>query len=42
VLALKLGADQNGVYWSILVAETVAGVIGILMFRRGKWKQSKV
>jgi len=42
VLALKLGANQNGVYWSILVAETVAGVAGILMFRRGKWKQSKV
>jgi putative MATE family efflux protein len=42
VLALKLGANQSGVYWSILVAETVAGMAGILMFRRGKWKQSKV
>jgi Na+-driven multidrug efflux pump len=42
VLALKLGAKASGVYWSILVAESVAGVIGIVMFRRGRWKQSKV
>ena len=42
LLAMKLGAQQNGVYWSILVAESVAGLIGIVMFRRGKWKQIKV
>ncbi len=42
VLALKLGGNAAGVYWSILVAETVAGVVGIVMFRRGKWKQMKV
>jgi putative MATE family efflux protein len=42
VLAIKLGANQSGVYWSIVIAETMAGVIGILLFRRGKWKQMKV
>src|SRR5262249_46289122 len=42
LLALKLGLNQNGAYSSILIAETAAGVIGIVMFRRGKWKQSKV
>jgi len=42
LLALKLGANESGVYWSILVAESVAGLVGIVMFRRGKWKQSKV
>jgi putative MATE family efflux protein len=41
VLALKLGASQNGVYWSIVVAETAAGIVGIALFRRGKWKQIK-
>src|SRR5882762_2203075 len=42
LLALKLGGNASGVYWSILVAETVAGVLGIVMFRRGKWKQMQV
>src|SRR5712671_1361475 len=42
LLALKLGANQSGVYWSILVAETAAGVAGIVMFRRGKWKRMQV
>ena len=42
VLALKLGAKAGGVYWSILVAETAAGLVGIAMFRRGKWKRIQV
>lgn len=42
LLALRLGANQSGVYWSIVVAETLAGVFGIVLFRRGKWKQMKV
>jgi putative MATE family efflux protein len=41
-LALKFGARQAGVYWSILVAETVAGAVGIALFRRGKWKAKQV
>jgi putative MATE family efflux protein len=41
-LALKFGARQAGVYWSILVAETVAGAVGIALFRRGKWKTKQV
>jgi putative MATE family efflux protein len=42
VLALKLGAKAGGVYWSIHVAETAAGLVGIAMFRRGKWKRIQV
>jgi MATE family, multidrug efflux pump len=42
LLALKLGAGASGAYWSILVAESIAGMFGILLFRNGKWKQSKV
>ena len=41
-LSIKLGAKQSGVYWSILAAESMAGLIGVLVFRRGKWKESKV
>ncbi len=41
-LAMKLGAKQSGVYWSIVVAESLAGLIGIWLFRRGKWKEIKL
>ena len=41
LLAIKLGANQSGVYWSIVVAESAAGLVGIALFRRGKWKQTK-
>jgi putative MATE family efflux protein len=42
LLAIKLGAQQSGVYWSIVVAESSAGLIGIWLFRRGKWKTIRV
>lgn len=41
-LAIGLGYGQNGVYWSIVVAESVAGLIGIALFRKGKWKLTKI
>ena len=41
-LALHFGAKQSGVYWSILVAESMAGIVAIVLFRRGKWKQVKL
>ena len=40
-LAIKLEAKQTGVYWSIVIAESAAGFVAILLFRRGKWKQMK-
>ncbi len=42
LLAIKFGARQNGVYWSIVVAESTAGLVGIALFRRGRWKQVKL
>jgi putative MATE family efflux protein len=42
LLAIELGAKQSGVYWSIVIAESVAGVAAIGLFRRGKWKQVEV
>jgi len=41
-LAIKLGVKQNGVYWSIVIAEATASVVAILLFRRGRWKETKV
>lgn len=42
LLAMPLGLKQHGVYWSIVIAESAAGLISIWFFRRGKWKQVKV
>jgi putative MATE family efflux protein len=42
LLALKLGAGETGVYWSIVVAESIAALAAIHLFRRGKWKQVQV
>jgi putative MATE family efflux protein len=37
-LAMKTSAGAHGVYWSIVIAESSAGIIAMLLFRRGKWK----
>ena len=42
VLALQFGAKQTGVYWSIVIAESTVGLVAMLLFRKGKWKQTKV
>lgn len=42
LLAIALGAGETGVYWSIVLAETAAGVVGIVLFRRGAWKSTRV
>jgi putative MATE family efflux protein len=41
-LAMKTGAHEHGVYWSIVIAESVAGILAIVLFRRGKWKTRMV
>jgi putative MATE family efflux protein len=41
-LALHAGWKQSGVFWSIVFAESLAGLVGIWLFRRGKWKQMQV
>lgn len=41
-LALELGWGSEGVFYSIVVAETMLGILGFILFRRGKWKQTKV
>jgi putative MATE family efflux protein len=42
LFALPLGAQQTGVYWAIVIAESLAGLIAIAWFRRGTWKLTKV
>ena len=42
MLALQTGFGETGVFISIAVAESVAGIIAMLLFRRGKWKLQQV
>jgi MATE family, multidrug efflux pump len=42
VLASPCGMGPNGVYLAIAIAESTLTVAGILMFRRGKWKQATI
>ncbi len=41
-LALQLGFDELGVYVAIVLAESLLGVVGVILFRRGKWKERVV
>ncbi len=41
-LAISLGMKEQGVYYSIITAETLLTLISIIVFRRGKWKDRKV
>jgi putative MATE family efflux protein len=41
-LAFHTGLGPNGVYVAVLVSDTLLAALGILLFRRGKWKQVKL
>ena len=42
LLALHLGWGQTGVYTSVVIAESCLALGAIWLFRRGRWKLSKV
>ena len=42
VLALRMGWKANGAYVSIVVAECAIALVGVLLFRRGKWKGQSI
>ncbi len=41
-MALRWGVGENGVYWAIIIAESVMTVVAAVAFTRGKWKLRKV
>jgi putative MATE family efflux protein len=41
-LAFHSGLGPNGVYVAVLVSDSLLAVLGILLFRRGRWKQVTV
>jgi len=42
LLAITLGYAEFGVFISIVVAESLLGVLGVIVFRRGGWKKQQV
>lgn len=42
LLAIQAGAGEQGVYWSIVIAEATGAAMGIWLFRRGRWKTIQV
>jgi len=41
-LANILGMEENGVFYSIVIAESLMALMGIWLFRQGKWKTKMV
>jgi len=42
ILALPLGLEERGVFLAIIIAESLEGIVGVILFRRGKWKTRRV
>lgn len=41
-LAINYGLDERGVFIAIIVSETLMTLLGIMLFKRGKWKLKKI
>lgn len=41
-LAISLGMEEEGVFYSIIIAETLLTIISVIIFKRGKWKLKEV
>jgi len=42
ILSISIGFDETGVFWAIVIAESMLTILGIIVFKRGKWKLRKV
>ncbi|MGC9343895.1 MAG: MATE family efflux transporter [Bacteroidales bacterium] len=42
LLAMKAGFEEQGVFMAIVMAESALTILGVILFRRGKWKTNKV
>jgi Na+-driven multidrug efflux pump len=41
-LAIPLGMKEKGVYAAIIIAESMTSIMGVIVFRRGRWKKKQV
>ncbi len=42
LFAFTFGMEENGVFWSITSAYSLSAVVGLWLFRRGRWKQKSI
>jgi putative MATE family efflux protein len=42
ILSISIGFNETGVFWAIVIAESMLTILGIILFKRGKWKLRKV
>jgi Na+-driven multidrug efflux pump len=42
LLAMQFGLAEKGVFLAIVTSESLLGIMGILIFRRGHWKLREV
>jgi len=42
LLSKTFGYGPKGVYFAIVMSESLMAISGILIFRRGKWKEIKI
>ena len=42
LLAITFDVKQSGIFWSIVIGESCAGLLAIWLFRKGTWKTTKV
>jgi putative MATE family efflux protein len=42
ILAVSLKMDEFGVFYAVLIAESTLTLLGVLLFRRGRWKNRKI
>ena len=42
LLAIELSIEAVGVYWAIVISETIFTIVGYFLFKRGRWKRVKV
>jgi putative MATE family efflux protein len=42
VLAMVVGIGPQGVFWAIALSYSLSAVVGLVLFRRGRWKKKQV
>ncbi|HEX4375266.1 MAG TPA: MATE family efflux transporter, partial [Puia sp.] len=42
LMAITLGFGPKGVFWAIIITETTVTTVSFIIFKKGKWKKTKV
>jgi Na+-driven multidrug efflux pump len=42
ILAIKLDWKQTGVFWAVVISESILAVLAMLYFKTGRWKKNTI